>query len=198
MNTPPRLRHASTFAVGLVAVVALMTACSHNPSGPGVANVGSPANASGSPSSSAAASALGFSQCMRAHGVRNFPDPDSSGGVPKVDPQQLGVTTSQFQAAQSACAHLLQPNQAQVQEILNGMRDFAGCMRSHGVASWPDPTLTSDGQPAFDLHGQIDPNTPRIDHTSTECAHLLTQAATGEEGTTLCNGIGEAGCHHYG
>jgi hypothetical protein len=190
--------HISRFAVGLMAVALLATACSHGSPGPAVARVGSLANGSGSPSSSAPASALAFSECMRAHGVRNFPDPNSSGGIPKVGPQQLGVSSAQFETAESACAQLLQPNQVQVQEMLSGMRDFALCMRSHGVHSWPDPTLGSDGQPVFDLQGRIDPNTPQLDRASTVCAHRLNQAATGQEGTTLCNGIGEAGCHHYG
>jgi hypothetical protein len=198
MNPPHNLQRTGRFAVGLIAVALLATACSHSTSGPGVAHVGSSANGSGSPSSSASASALAFSQCMRTHGVRNFPDPVSTGGIPKVGPQQLGVSSTEFETAQSACAHLLQPNQAQVQEMLSGMRDFSVCMRSHGVHSWPDPTIDSDGQPVFDLHGRIDPDTPQIDHTSTTCSRRLNQASTGQEGTTLCNGIGEAGCHHYG
>jgi hypothetical protein len=198
MPAVANVRRSGGFAVGLVVVALLATACSHSPSGPGVARVGSSANGSGSPSSSAPASALAFSQCMRSRGVRNFPDPVSTGGIPKVGPQQLGVTSTQFATAERACAHLLRPNQAQVQEILIGMRDFALCMRSHGVHNWPDPAVDSDGQAVFDLHGRIDPDTPQMAARSDECAHLLTQAATGQEGTTLCNGIGEDGCHHYG
>lgn len=199
MNALPNLCRTGRFAGALVAVVLVASACTHSSSGPGVANVGSAGTRSGSASSSAPASALAFSQCMRSHGVRNFPDPASSGGVPKVGAQQLGVSSSQLQTAQSVCAHLLAPNQAQAQVILSGMRDFARCMRSHGVRNWPDPTVdNSDGQPVFDLHGRINPDSPEMDHTSGQCAHLLSQATTGQEGTTLCNGIGEDGCHHYG
>jgi hypothetical protein len=190
-------RRGCLLAVGMVIVALLATACSHSSSRPGVAHVGSSANGSGSPSSSAPASALAFSQCMRSHGVRNFPDPDSTGGIPKVSPQQLGVSSAQFDTAESACAHLLQPNQAQVQDLLIGMRDFARCMRSHGVPNWPDPTLHSDGQPVFDLRGQIAPDSQRMNISSGQCAHLLNSTA-GQTGVVLCNGIGEAGCHHYG
>ena len=77
------------------------------------------------------------------------------------------------------------------------MRDFARCMRSHGVRNWPDPGLDSDRQPVFDLRGRVDPVTPQADRTSAECEHLL-HPAPGQDGTILCNGIGEAGCHHYG
>jgi hypothetical protein len=192
-----RAEIAVSITLGLVLVLA---ACSGSSSGgAGVASVASQKkNASSSASSSAPASALAFSQCMRSHGVRNFPDPKSSGGIPKVSPQQLEVTSTQFQTAQTACAHLLQPDQAQAQLMLSGMRDFARCMRARGARNWPDPTIDSDGRPVFDLHGRINPDSPQMDNTSGECAHLLNQAATGQEGTTLCNGIGEDGCHHYG
>jgi Secretory lipase len=46
---------------------------------------------------------------MRSHGVPDYPDPDSSGQLPKPSPAnetQLGVSDSQFNAAQAACQHL--------------------------------------------------------------------------------------------
>jgi hypothetical protein len=141
--------------------------------------------------------AVGFSACMRSHGLAEFPDPDSHGNLPKVTPQQLGVSTSQFNAARSACAHLLRPSTGQAQQTLNGMRDFARCMRSHGVRNWPDPTIDGDGRAVFDLHGRVNPDGPQANRASDECSHLL-QPPPGEDGVVLCNGIGEAGCHHYG
>ena len=47
---------------------------------------------------------------MRSHRVPNFPDPDSSGQVPKADAQALGVSSSRLQAAQRACQHLYPTN----------------------------------------------------------------------------------------
>ena len=44
---------------------------------------------------------------MRSHGVRNWPDPNSSGVFAKRTPQQLGVSSSQYQAATNACGQLL-------------------------------------------------------------------------------------------
>ena len=140
---------------------------------------------------------LAFSRCMRSHGVSQFPDPDSSGAIPKVTMQQLGVSSSRFQAAQSGCAHLLRSTTTQVQQTLSGMLDFARCMRSHGVSNWPDPSTDSTGQAVFDLHARINPDTPHMDVKSGRCSHLL-HPAPGQDGTVLCNGIGEAGCHHYG
>jgi hypothetical protein len=133
---------------------------------------------------------------MRSHRVAQFPDPDSSGAIPKVSLQQLAVSSSQLQTAQSACGYLLQPTSTQVAQTMGGMLDFARCMRSHGVHAWPDPT-TDSGQPVFDLRGRVDPDSHQMDVTSGKCAHLL-QPAPGQNGTVLCNGIGEAGCHHYG
>jgi hypothetical protein len=54
--------------------------------------------------------AVAYSACIRSHCVPNFPDPDSSGQVPKADPQALGVSSTQLQAAQQACQHLYPSN----------------------------------------------------------------------------------------
>jgi hypothetical protein len=188
-------------AISAAGVILLSTACSGSP-GSHVAQLGTTTTQSGTSTNTAAASArqnggLAFSRCMRSHGVSQFPDPDSSGAIPKVTLQQLGVGSSQFQGAQSACAYLLKPSDIQVQQTLSGMLDFARCMRSHGVPNWPDPATDSDGQAVFDLRSRINPDTPQMDTKSGRCAHLL-HPAPGQDGTVLCDGIGEAGCHHYG
>jgi hypothetical protein len=56
-----------------------------------------------------AAQALQFSQCVRAHGVENFPDPDRTGRIP--DPAGFGIDqgSPQFQAANQACAKYRPP-----------------------------------------------------------------------------------------
>lgn len=89
---------------------------------------------------------------MRAHGVPNFPDPAGSGGIPKETPQQLGVSLSQFQAAQTDCKRLLPAggslsgtnNQtitlAQQQYYLKA----AACMHSHGITDFPEPSFFAD------------------------------------------------------
>jgi hypothetical protein len=177
----------------LAACAGLVAACtSGGANGSGQVNGVSSAARSSTPPGS-----LAFSHCMRSHRVSRFPDPDSSGVLPKVSPQQFGVSSTAFQAAQQACAYLLQPSDAQAQQTLSGMREFARCMRSHGMRNWPDPTSDSTGQPVFDLHGRIAPDSRQVVLVSDICAHLL-HSAPGQNGTVLCNGIGEAGCHHYG
>jgi hypothetical protein len=185
----PRLWRARVAAVITVMAAAalLAAACSSSPSSTG--SGGSP-NAGGSANSP---SAVAFARCVRSHGIPDFPDPDSSGQVPKETAQQLGVSSSQLQAAQRACQHLYPGNggaisasleqceqtgdcpQAMVQRVLNGMRMMALCMRSHGVPGWPDPTVDSEGRPGFNLlHAQgFNPNSAQIDNKMQECAHAM-------------------------
>jgi hypothetical protein len=123
-----------------------------------------------------------YAGCMRAHGVPKYPDPGTgnelSSGLPKVSVQQLGVSSSQFQAAQNDCAHLLpnggQPTQTQSQQDLAAIRGFARCMRSHGVPTWPDPTNGAAGW-GFDLLNVqgFDPNSVQIEHKMDECQRTL-------------------------
>ncbi len=109
-------------------------------------------NAGGSTTSP---SALGFSHCMRSHGVLRFPDPTASASVPRFSLQQLEISSTQFQAAEKACQDLLPAGAddifppGEVQQLLVGMLAFSRCMRSHGVSGWPDPATGSEGRPVF-------------------------------------------------
>jgi hypothetical protein len=162
-------------AAGVLITVALAfsaAACGGSPSSSGS---GGSSNAGGRASASPA---LDYSRCMRSHGVPKYPDPNSGDELPKVDPQQLGVSSSQYQAAQNACGYLLpnggQMTQAQSQGDLRAMLRFARCMRSRGVPGWPDPTDGSAGWGFNLLHVQgFDPNSQQIDNKMTECSRAL-------------------------
>jgi hypothetical protein len=125
--------------------------------------------------------ALAFAGCMRAHAVSNYPDPASDGAIPKRTAAQLGVTMSRLESAQTACAHLLPnggrgPTVGALQQSWNDFRTFARCMRSHGVANWPDPSRypRHPERPTFDLQAAgVDPSSPRIDATARTCLPLL-------------------------
>ena len=130
---------------------------------------------------------------MRSNGVPSYPDPDSNGNLPKTDAQQLGVSSPVFQAATRACQHLFPNNggslneqslvecesagvcpQSLVQQLVNAMRSFARCMRSHGVPNWPDPTVDSEGRPYFNLVPiPGDWSSPQIDNKMNECQHVM-------------------------
>jgi hypothetical protein len=55
------------------------------------------------------------------------------------------------------------------------MRNFARCMRSHGVPNWPDPAPTSqqDQRPFFHLPDSMDPNAPHIASKIRACQHAF-------------------------
>jgi hypothetical protein len=182
-----RVRRHGLPGVAIIATTALVLAgCGGRPSSTG----GTP-DAGGSTSST---SAVAYSACMRTHGVPSFPDPDSTGTIPKGSAQQFGVSDSRYQAAQTACAHLLPSSggvsQALVQRAMNGMRAFAQCMRSDGVANWPDPTTDRAGYPAFFLQGEIDMHAPQIVTKIDACQHLVptTRLGGGPAGVPMCPG----------
>ena len=55
------------------------------------------------------------------------------------------------------------------------MRNFARCMRSHGVPTWPDPTYDPSAGWGFNLvgvHG-FDPNSQQIENKMDECNRVL-------------------------
>ena len=144
------------------ALTLLATGCGGTGS---AASGGSPAakGPAGSPS------AIAYSNCIRSHGVPDYPDPSAGGEVPKTSAGQLGVSSSRLQSAEQACQHLYPTDggsfqqlimecentgncpQSVVQQALNLMRRYAECVRSHGVPNFPDPTIDSQGRPFFDV-----------------------------------------------
>jgi hypothetical protein len=169
-----RRRHGLPLAAIIATAVLAIAACSSG---------GSPSSSAGGSTSSP--SAVAYSACIRSRGVPNFPDPGSGGQVPKADPQQLGVSASQLQAAQQACAHLLPAtgstaeqqqetqcsmadncSQAVVQKWMSGLRTLAQCLRSHGEPNWPDPVISSQGGHQAGPHFPYDQ--AGIDHHSSQ------------------------------
>jgi hypothetical protein len=159
--------------VATASVVVLAVACGGSP--PSTGSGGSP-DAGGS----AHIQLVAFSHCVRSHGVPNFPDPLPNQVNAKFpSAQQLKVSSSQLQAAENACQHLLPnggsgPNQAQMQLELSGLRRFSECLRAHGMPNWPDPSAGSAG-PSFNLlnyHG-IGFGSPQGQAARRACQHLL-------------------------
>jgi hypothetical protein len=101
-----RLAAPTAAIIAAAAGLALLAAACAGSRGSHVAQLGTTTTQSistGQPATSARQNGgLAFSHCMRSHGVSQFPDPDRSGAIPKVTMQQLGVSSSQFQVAQSA------------------------------------------------------------------------------------------------
>jgi hypothetical protein len=153
-------QRSATAAVAGICALALVGACSGNPSRTGA---GGPPTRGGLASSSDAggsanAPLVAFSRCVRSHGVANFPDPQAGARNAKFpSAQQLRVSSSQLSTAETACQRLLpvgvddQFPPAEVPLLLRGMLPFSSCMRSHGVPNFPDPAVDSEGRPVFPL-----------------------------------------------
>jgi hypothetical protein len=99
--------------------------------------------------------ALAFVQCMRTHGVPSFPDPTTQ---ETISASQVNLSSPQVLSAYGACNHLLpaggglQLSGAQEQAVVSKLLKLATCMRAHGIASFPDPTV-QDGSVHVSLAG---------------------------------------------
>jgi hypothetical protein len=155
-----------TIAITAVALAALLAGCGGHVSPAGVASVDTSTTTTPTQTQS---SLLAFSQCMRANGVTNFPDPQNyAGGNPKLTIHEL-ATTSRVRTALNACGHLLPSGPGQSQETEQEIRtrvadalSFAKCMRSHGIARFPDPTATGDLSVAMVESQGIDVHSPAV------------------------------------
>lgn len=126
----PRLRWA-----GVLAAAALLAAGCGSPAGGRAAG------------SSPYQKALPFAQCMRSHGVPNYPDPLSNGNFGDIS--NSIQHSPQYAGAKQTCTRLhpwnmvLSPHQ-QAQEMTELLK-YSRCMRAHGVPNFSDPTETSNG-----------------------------------------------------
>ena len=158
-----------------MAAVLLAAGCSSSPS--------STTPASAPSAGSTAAQAVAYTQCMRSHGVPEYPEPDSRGQLQKIGSgQQVGVSDAQLTTASNACQSLwpyqaLTPAQQQ-QELTNDLK-FAQCMRSSGVPTLPDPVATN-GKVEFVISTSktgINPDSPQILAKARACLHVLPAGA---------------------
>lgn len=124
--------------------------------------------------------ARAYSECMRAHGVVNFPDPDAQGNIimhtQSGQQQQVDTNSSVFQAADRSCRHLLPgggaPLNAQSQVVKQYLK-FAHCMRTHGLPNYPDPKV-SPGSIDIGLGAAgIDINSPQFKAAERACRSLI-------------------------
>ena len=131
-------RRAGFLAV-MTAVAVLATACGGSASPPGGPAAGG---------SKRYQQALAYSQCMRAHGVANFPDPQPNGNIVQhVTSGQPPDNGPRAQAADKICHHLLTGGGATAtggsRRNIDRLLRLARCMRAHGEPNFPDPTVSS-------------------------------------------------------
>ena len=122
--------------------------------------------------------ALAYSQCMRAHGVADFPDPDAQGNIIQhvSGNQPDDENSSEFQAADTACHHLLPGgggrSKAAQQQVISRWLKIAQCMRAHGVPNYPDPKVS--GRSIVILFGAgINVNSPQFQAAEHACKSVI-------------------------
>jgi hypothetical protein len=134
---PARLKAGVPTSVAALACILLLAACGGDSAKPKRA--------------SHASVFVAISKCMRAHGVGNFPDPASGGGLQL--PNGFDVQSPAFKSARNICFKLMPgsgvTHRASAGEIADA-RNTAECMRRHGVPQFPDPIISD--KPPYDLN----------------------------------------------
>jgi hypothetical protein len=166
-------------ATGAIAAAVLIAACGSNSSGPST-SAGPPTQAQ------VQGDMVRFADCMRSHGVPNFPDPTTS---PRDFKQAFNSKSPAFLSGATTCQHLLPrggegpsgQTPAQRRRQLAAGLAFARCIRSRGFPGFPDPT--SDGQLTHQMlaNAGIDIHQPAAVQAADACVGvthgLLTKAA---------------------
>jgi hypothetical protein len=170
-------------AFGIVVVVAFIAAgCGGTQSSSGVstaARTSSRSNSTGHTSTaghSPREKAVKFSECMRANGVSDFPDPNASGEFPSYG---VSVSPAVWKKAVAACKALQPPGTLSAkltpaQE--SAALEFAQCIRENGVPDFPDPV---NGQPLVDTTRIPSSNKPGgmtiLNAAMHKCGHFVAE-----------------------
>jgi hypothetical protein len=171
-----------------VVLAGLLAACGQDPDDDGVASLGDGATgsaASASPSVDPEEALQAFAECMREHGLEDFPDPqiDGNGGIEisAGDPGEFG--RAELDAAMQACEHLLPegagpgdgegPSTEEQAAMEDALLAYAQCMRDHGI-DMPDPEFSGGG--VIQRGGDFDPNDPEFEEADDACRHFLGDA----------------------
>lgn len=126
-------------------------------------------------------SAQAYSSCMRAHGIKDFPDPTADGDIQlQAGPgSDLDMNNPTFKAADDACKSLMPNGGEPPAGLKQASLKYATCMREHGVKDFPDPhpdgTLQLQSEPGSDL----DPSNPTFKAADQACQHYLPQGKGG-------------------
>ena len=166
-----RPRNKISIALAAIGCVALIAACGSSGKPDGTSRSHDPA--------------LLEAQCMRSHGVPNFPDP--SPGGPSVIPNWINPQAPAFKSAETACARYLgagtdqrSGSVSEKHELLN----LAKCMRAHGLPNFPDPTTSPPPAPppgshtgnAIGIGGAylvLPPHSPALKRAAAACGFKL-------------------------
>jgi hypothetical protein len=163
-----RPRPARLGWLGVILGIVVLAACSSSGT----------TNASGDSSTSTAyQKALAYAQCIRAHGISDYPDPNSQGQFIVQNGSALpSVSAAVVNAAAKAWRKLLPPSMAQGPSGSSGQGSgtssqlkFSECMRSHGEPNFPDPA--SNG--SITLPSGMNAESPQFQNAEKACQSLM-------------------------
>ncbi len=190
---------AVKLSAGFAALALLAAGCGGGAKTPTIAHLGSSTSSSSASASSGSASsgssgsksgsaspggqAVAYSECMRAHGVPNFPEPtiSSNGNEHKVAIRVTPAITGnpQFKPAQQACSKLLPsggPGEGSNRPISPQEQSqylkAAACIRTHGVPNFPDPTFSGGGV-HLPKTASVNPHSPQVRAAEEACQSLI-------------------------
>jgi hypothetical protein len=177
------LARAAGQTIATLASCALLITAAACSSGNSSAAVGRSPDASRNSSSTAGSTQsqqdLAYAQCMRSHGVADFPDPNPGGGFGGSISSEI-LNNPDYATADSSCRHLL-PGAGtgnKVQQNESAFLQHAQCMRSHGVPNYPDPNPGVNPRTALQQAG-ISVNSPQVQAASRVCDRLLPSRGAG-------------------
>jgi hypothetical protein len=187
MNRSPR----PSVALALVALIGLISAgCGSNePSETGAASSSGSASTAGTAGNSGTGGskkltdqdkAVKFAECIRAHGVPDFPDANAKGEFV----YGVSVSPAVWTKAVDACRDLQPPGALSAKrspEQQSASLRFAQCIRDNGVEDFPDPV---NGEPLVDTNQIPSANRPGgmtiLNAAMEKCGDVLGLAAGGQ------------------
>jgi hypothetical protein len=117
---------------------------------------------------------LAYAECMRAHGLPSFPDPQSDGSFNSTLANRGDFSGPGFQSANKSCAHLEGPGitpALQLQYTSQALR-FAACMRAHGITSFQYQPPSDGHVGGLGAQG-ANLNSPQFQSAQQACRHLM-------------------------
>jgi hypothetical protein len=181
-----------------LATVALIGAgCSNGSAENGNTGTGTASSASSSGTTSSASStgttssgakkkltardkAVKFAECIRAHGVTDFPDPNEKNQFD----YGVSVTPAVWNKATTACKDLQPPgtlSSRRTPKQQSAALRFAQCVRDNGVKDFPDPV---NGEPLINTYKIPSSNKPGgmtiLNAAVQKCRNALGEAAGGQ------------------
>lgn len=123
--------------------------------------------------------ALRYSECMRANGVPDFPDPENGRLMLRAGPGGIDPNAPGFAKAQEACKELAPSGQAGGGANADAMQarvlEYAKCMRDNGVPDFPDPKVDG-GRVQMGLPQGVSEDSPAFKQAQDACQGLMERA----------------------